>query len=70
MEIKNRSGKLEKLRMKLKFDEGMYVELEGLSGGLAIWWKNGMVVKVVIGNKNFIDTMCRRPILSGLLCSF
>ena len=39
MEIKNKSSKMEVLRKKLLFNESMYVELEGLSGGLALWWK-------------------------------
>ena len=37
METKNRRDRLEGLREKLKFGEGVYVDPEGLSGGLALW---------------------------------
>ena len=57
METKSKSEKLKKLRKRLGFKEGMYVELEGLNGGLSLCWKNGMGVKVMIGNKNLIDTV-------------
>ena len=42
METKNKSRKLEGMRQKLRFDEGVYVEPEGLSEGLALWWKDSM----------------------------
>ncbi|XWS29657.1 hypothetical protein CRYUN_Cryun24cG0048500 [Craigia yunnanensis] len=52
---------MEMMRKKLSFDEGMYIEPERMSGGLALWWKNEMVVKVLIGNKNVIDTIIMVP---------
>ena len=39
METKNKEEKLEMLRRRNGFEKGCYVEPEGLSGGLAVWWK-------------------------------
>ncbi|XVE62334.1 hypothetical protein DITRI_Ditri06bG0109700 [Diplodiscus trichospermus] len=55
METKNKSSRLESVRKKLKMEEGVYCESEGLSWGLALWWKKKLGIKVIIGNKNFIE---------------
>ncbi|XVF09312.1 hypothetical protein REPUB_Repub07fG0081700 [Reevesia pubescens] len=39
----------------MRFNEIFYVEPEGLSGGLALWWKAHMEVKVIGETKNLID---------------
>ncbi|XVF37472.1 hypothetical protein REPUB_Repub20aG0011000 [Reevesia pubescens] len=57
METKNKSGKLEKLRKKMGYDEGFYVEPLGLSGGLSLWWKRDMGVQVIGREKNLIDSI-------------
>ena len=49
------------MRKMLKFDEGMYVEPEELSGGLALWWKEEMRVQIVTGGKNIIEFVVRIP---------
>ncbi|KAH7834805.1 hypothetical protein Vadar_019912 [Vaccinium darrowii] len=38
METKNNSNKLESIRKRLQFSNSWYVEPQGLSGGLALWW--------------------------------
>ena len=43
------------------FGESMYVELERLSGGLALWWKKEVMVRVLIGNKNLVDIVVMVP---------
>ena len=37
METKNKSWRLERMRKKMGFEDGYYVEPKGLSGGLALW---------------------------------
>ncbi|XWS28202.1 hypothetical protein CRYUN_Cryun25bG0045300 [Craigia yunnanensis] len=61
METKYKNNTMEKLRKKLRFEEGMHMEPEELSGGLALWWKGEMVVKALIGNKNMIETAIMVP---------
>lgn len=39
------------------FDFGSYVEPEGLSGGLALWWVNELKVDVECASKNAIHTV-------------
>ena len=60
METK-KNHKMEKFRKRMGFGESMYVEPEGLSGGLALWWKKEVMVRVLIGNKNLIDTVVMVP---------
>ncbi|KAK9026201.1 hypothetical protein V6N11_039046 [Hibiscus sabdariffa] len=47
---------LEKIRMKMKFDNTFYIEPEGIAGGLALWWSNEVKLYVLHYDKNFIDT--------------
>lgn len=37
METKNNKDKVDKLQVRLLYDEGDYVEPQGLSGGLILW---------------------------------
>ena len=55
METKNKEEKLEMLRRRNGFEKGVYVEPEGLSGGLAVWWKGQDEVKILGTCKNLID---------------
>ncbi|OMO70992.1 reverse transcriptase [Corchorus capsularis] len=56
METKNGFKKMECLRKGCKMDNSLYIDPEGLSGGLALWWKGEVNVQVITGNKNVIDT--------------
>ncbi|KAG5531780.1 hypothetical protein RHGRI_026412 [Rhododendron griersonianum] len=53
METKNNKAKLEAIRRCLKFDSSSYVEPEGLSGGLALWWNKEVEIDVELASKNF-----------------
>ncbi|KAF7131646.1 hypothetical protein RHSIM_Rhsim09G0090900 [Rhododendron simsii] len=46
METKNHKAKMEAIRRNLMFDESSYVEPEGFSGGLALWWTKDVEVDV------------------------
>ena len=46
------------------------MEPEGLSGRLVFWWKESMVVKVAIDNKNLINTRVMEPNSLGLVRIF
>ena len=39
MKTKISCQRMDKLRKKFRFEEGMYVKPDGLSGKLALWWK-------------------------------
>lgn len=57
METKNNKVKLETIHRRLKFDCSSYVEPEGLSGGLALWWTNEVYVDVEFAHKNLMHTI-------------
>ncbi|KAF7148704.1 hypothetical protein RHSIM_Rhsim03G0167500 [Rhododendron simsii] len=57
METKNNKVKLETIRRNLKFDSGTYVEPEGLSGGLALWWNKEVELDVELATKNFMHVI-------------
>ncbi|KAJ4842990.1 hypothetical protein Tsubulata_049142 [Turnera subulata] len=53
----NCQGYLDGLRRSLCFDHGDYVERVGLSGGLALWWKNTFRVTVLDKCANFLHLL-------------
>ncbi|KAF7129888.1 hypothetical protein RHSIM_Rhsim10G0112100 [Rhododendron simsii] len=57
METKNNKIKLETIRRNLKFDSSTYVEPEGLSGGLALWWNKEVELDVELATKNFMHVI-------------
>ena len=57
MEIRNGKEVLERIRERMRFENGFYVDPEGLSGGLVLWWNNEVKVKVLEASKNGIDTL-------------
>lgn len=57
METKHNNVFLESLRRSFGFDYGSYVDPEGLSGGLALWWQCGVSVEVDSTTKNIMQTV-------------
>ena len=57
METRNEDEVMERLRKKMRYENRYYVNPEGLSGGLALWWNNEVEVKVIEAKKNCIDTL-------------
>ncbi|KAI8571719.1 hypothetical protein RHMOL_Rhmol01G0141300 [Rhododendron molle] len=57
METKNNKAKMEAIRRNLRFDDSSYIESEGLSGGLALWWTKDVEVDVELGTKNFMHVI-------------
>ncbi|KAK8482329.1 hypothetical protein V6N11_035672 [Hibiscus sabdariffa] len=55
-ETKQKKRYIKKIHMKLKIDNVFYVELDGISGGLALWWSNDVKLFIVHYDKNFVDT--------------
>lgn len=53
METKNKSGKLDRVRRRLQFSHKCYVDPEGLSGGLALWWTDEVDIEVRLKSKHF-----------------
>lgn len=54
---KNKKEKVELVRRKLKFSEGFMVEPEGLSGGIALWWKGDWTVNILGNSRNVVESM-------------
>ncbi|KAH7851099.1 hypothetical protein Vadar_007269 [Vaccinium darrowii] len=59
METKNNKVKVETIRRSLKFDFGFYVEPDGLSGGLALWWNDDVDLEVESASKNLIHSIVK-----------
>lgn len=57
METKNNKVKIETIRRKLGFTSSNYVDPDGLSGGLALWWDGGVDLEVDMSNKNLMHTI-------------
>lgn len=57
METKNASRWLEGLRRKVGMFEGVYIELGGLSGGLALWWNHQIQLQVLRKDKHMVDSV-------------
>lgn len=71
METKNKRDILEKIRRRLHFSNGSYVDPIGLSGGLALWWKDGVDVDVHFKSRNLFKCIIKWPSISSRwLCSF
>ncbi|EEF31692.1 conserved hypothetical protein [Ricinus communis] len=45
-ETKQQRRFLDKVKRRLGFGDGWYVEPHGISGGLALWWHNSVSVKM------------------------
>lgn len=56
IETKNTEAFCEQVRRKVKMDSGVYVNPDGISGGLALWWNKEVTVKVNMMNENMVDT--------------
>ncbi|KAK4285869.1 hypothetical protein QN277_002504 [Acacia crassicarpa] len=54
METKMRSSRAMRLRRRSGFQHDLYVEPLGLSGGLAVWWKENISLTVLFKSKNII----------------
>ncbi|KAF7127011.1 hypothetical protein RHSIM_Rhsim11G0149500 [Rhododendron simsii] len=71
METKNKRDILEKIRRRLHFSNGSYVDPIGLSGGLALWWKDGVDVDIRYKSRNLFSCIIKWPSMSSKwLCSF
>ncbi|XVE60909.1 hypothetical protein DITRI_Ditri05aG0164500 [Diplodiscus trichospermus] len=55
METKNKEKRVQGIREKMGFKEGVVVDSEGKSKGLALWWKDKVRVEVIEKDKNLID---------------
>jgi hypothetical protein len=45
-ETKQKKGFMEKIQWSMGFSHGICVDSKGKSGGLALWWKDGIEVTV------------------------
>ncbi|CAA7036116.1 unnamed protein product [Microthlaspi erraticum] len=67
METKQKQPYVEGLRKSLGYDEMITVEPVGLSGGLAVFWKNNFEVEVISMNNRIIDMRIKMGSLSFFL---
>ncbi|KAH7843546.1 hypothetical protein Vadar_018002 [Vaccinium darrowii] len=61
METKNKRSTLEKIRRSLWFRNSCYVDPEGMSGGLALWWSDDVVLDVRFKSKNVLRCVVSWP---------
>ncbi|KAF7134615.1 hypothetical protein RHSIM_Rhsim08G0178900 [Rhododendron simsii] len=64
METKNKRSTLEKIRMKLQYNNGCYVDPIGKSGGLALWWSDEVTIDVRFKSKNIFHCVVNWPRIS------
>ncbi|KAK4263601.1 hypothetical protein QN277_028990 [Acacia crassicarpa] len=57
METKMQSAKIMKLRRRYGFQNDLYVEPMGLSGGLAVCWNDSISLSVLFKSKNLIHVV-------------
>ncbi|KAH7848443.1 hypothetical protein Vadar_002760 [Vaccinium darrowii] len=57
MESKNNKVKLETISNKLGFDNSSYVDPDGLSGGLVLWWDTDVKLDVEFNSKNYMHVI-------------
>ena len=53
-ETKIKAPKVDRLRLSMGFAKSFCVESVGKAGGLALFWKLGVELEVVLSNKNCI----------------
>ncbi|KAG5524499.1 hypothetical protein RHGRI_031233 [Rhododendron griersonianum] len=61
METKNKRDALERIRRRLHFSNSSYVDPVGLSGGLALWWKDDVDIDVRYKTKNMFRFVITWP---------
>ncbi|MCI22403.1 endonuclease/exonuclease/phosphatase family protein, partial [Trifolium medium] len=54
-ETLSKAQKLESIRVMLKYDSCLSIDVEGRSGGLAVMWKDNVKCKVMNYSRNFIN---------------
>ncbi|XVF47864.1 hypothetical protein PTKIN_Ptkin03bG0144600 [Pterospermum kingtungense] len=57
MKTRNKRDVLERVGGKMRMVNSYYVNLEGLSRGLSLWWNDKVSVKVLKAIMNYIDTL-------------
>ncbi|CAN1181361.1 hypothetical protein LINPERHAP2_LOCUS35338, partial [Linum perenne] len=55
METKQNQNFLDHKRMRFNYAGSFYVDPIGMAGGLCLWWKTGIDVRVISSSKNHID---------------
>lgn len=51
METKNKEKRMESIRRSLHFSGDFYIHPAGLSGGLALWWKDNINIHIISGER-------------------
>ena len=59
-ETKKKSGAMEKLKWSLGFQNGVAVDCRGKSGGLALWWRDGVDVSVRPWCQYYLDAKIKQ----------
>ncbi|KAK4253957.1 hypothetical protein QN277_009399 [Acacia crassicarpa] len=57
METKISSVRVRRIRGRCRFSKDLYVEPEGLAGGLALWWGDNISVTILCKSKNVIHVV-------------
>ncbi|KAK4253026.1 hypothetical protein QN277_010863 [Acacia crassicarpa] len=54
METKMKSSRIRRICRQCKFSQELYIEPEGLAGGLALWWQGNISLTILYKSKNVI----------------
>ncbi|KAK4270527.1 hypothetical protein QN277_023554 [Acacia crassicarpa] len=57
METKINSKKIKKIKSRCGFNQELYVEPRGLSGGLSLWWLDSIGLTILYKSKNIIHAL-------------
>lgn len=57
METKQEEAKMIKIQRIMGYNNGMHIDPEGRSGGLAIWWLDKCKLEITRSSANIIDAM-------------
>lgn len=61
METKNKSQFVDKIRERTQLNNCFYVDLVGLSGGLALWWDDSISINIISSSEFFIYAVVSQP---------
>jgi exonuclease III len=54
-ETLSKTQKMEAIRVMLKYDACLSIDVEGRSGGLSVMWKENLKCRIINSSRNFIN---------------
>lgn len=67
MEIKNKDAFCEKIREQIRMVKAYYIGPRGISGGVTLWWRDEVNIKIRTTTHNLVDCEVRLDQQSTLM---